>query len=1388
LVERWTGRFCRHDLEALVGSLLAALTTIIVTVLAAALAAPYILDWNQYRDMFEAQASKMVGRAVRVDGNVGLTILPIPEVRLRGVRIADERGDFKRPFAEVENFTMVLSLSPLFSGTIDAREIILDQPLIRFQLDGNGEGNWAAPGGGASSRDVVLQNVTIKDGIVEYRNAPDATATRIDQISGSFSADSLSGPFRFNGVGAIGRDKRELKFSASRAQRDNSMRLKASLGAASGGSLYQLDGELKNFGGAMQYTGPVLARLMMGGTSSVKKGQEAEAANGKAIELRAASTITLQDARLQDIALTVTENDRPQTFTGSAYAAWGEQPRLDLSVQTAFLDIDQMIGAKDGKSDPMAAVAALPQIFQGWAFEPRQGKITATVQQANLGGDVIEGLTFSAVHNREYWQVEKLEARLPGDAPLSIRGVLQPGEQIGFTGEFNLSGRYLSRMLRWAAPSLGAVDTGDAQNFTLKGGMTFADQRITFRRGSGELGSSSFSGDLAYDFSENSKLVLTLQSDRLDLRAVYGGNPFAADSPAEAHAAAEPDPKAVKTSLMDALRSVFKAKQSQITLRIAQLTMPDLEARDVRSVFRYENGTLDIRELNLATTDGLSVKADGALTNFDTSPNGAVNLAVNAPSTASLANLAKLFGLESFGSAAQRRMDALAPLRINGKLNGNSKDHLLNLTLAGNAAGSELTLNGRFDGEFSALSQARLDLNGTIANADGRRLIAQLAPEVPMTGDASRNGPGVLKISVLGALKGGLASKLELRTPEAEGRFEGQIAMADSAPWGMNGDLWLRAGQASTALSMLRLSPGGTPVSGELDLRAGISKQDNKFQVANVSLQIGGETISGSATVDTAGERPVANVDVRATSVMLPKLAAYLVDWDRKDISAGGDGNVLTGNVNPWPNQSFAFRSFSAMEGSLKVKAPALTLTDGLALANAQLDASLKNGTLTVETLKGQLYGGNFSGSGTLAAGDGKAVLKGQLKLDKADLARLTIASDGKPLAKAAGELRLAFNGEGFSPRGLLTVLQGKGRVKINKGTLFGLSPAVLGQAADAYLTEEIPQQQRLTARITRDLRPAAASIPFRGFIAPLVLKDGVIEVRRAAFKSADYKAAANLFVDLSTNRIDSEWNVAFRGKTKNPIEGMPPIRLVYAGALAGFTTLQPQLSTQEYERFLSMRRMDRDMERLEKLNRTPGALQPSITAAPRDPLPARPPASASPAVTPAAPQPPVSATVTAPVGLPTTPTEAIGPTRPTAAPGPTPAQPGLGWATGVEAAKEPPASDTGAATDARKPRAFNEDEIRRILEEQRKTEPQPASPPKGRATSQQGTGTSDLTYQTQTYSQSASDDTDADSAAQAERPAQTPVPPPPVKKGAAPAPQKPAPARQPQSIWDVFR
>jgi hypothetical protein len=320
-------------------------------------------------------------------------------------------------------------------------------------------------------------------------------------------------------------------------------------------------------------------------------------------------------------------------------------------------------------------------------------------------------------------------------------------------------------------------------------------------------------------------------------------------------------------------------------------------------------------------------------------------------------------------------------------------------------------------------------------------------------------------------------------------------------------------------------------------------------------------------------------------------------------------------------------------------------------------------------------------------------------------------------------------------------VLNGKGRVKINRGTLFGLSPAVLASAGDAYLMEEIPQQNRVTARIAKELRQPQGQMSFRGFIAPVVVKDGVLEISRVAFKSPDAMVAANLLVDLQMLKLDSEWSVSWRGKTK-AASSLPPVQMVFTGPVANFTALQPQLQTEAYERALSMQRMDRDMERLEKLNRAPppASQQPFRGGSPvaaQPPLVPNPPANALSAPTAATPDSAVQTQQTA------------APVQPVPPPAPT-----TGWSAGVEPAATPQPTqgqhNAGAANQqggangpSKAPRVF-EDEIRRILQDQQKGA-QPAQPPVGTQPRSHAPGEprSSLSYQAETNSLTAPETAD---------------------------------------------
>lgn len=1192
------------------GRLFAAITLIIVAAVAAALIVPRLVNWNDYRHVFETEAAKIFGRSVRIEGDVNLVILPKPVLSLRGVRIADEFGRFERPFAEVERFNMVLSLRALLGGTVEAKTLELDQPIVRLKVDGLGEGNWQSVrphNFNLPIRQVVLSQAEIKNGAIEFRRVRGTRALRVDRISGTLSAESLQGPYRFNGEAYVGREMRELHLSGD-TRGKSGLRLKGAIRSASGASLYQVDGNLQGLYGPLKYTGPIVARVALDKAAREASGSLAELMPGRALELRASSEITLEDVKLENIAFTLTQDNRPQSLSGSAFASWGDKPRLDIAVQSKRFDIDQLLrfnGQQETRPTPAAAIAALPKIFEGWPFTPKQGAIVAKIQQATLGGDGIEELDLSVFHDSGAWKIEKLTGRLPGDTDIDIKGMVPASDAFALSGEIKLTGRNLSRLLAWAAPSLGVVDAGNAPRFSLNSRVTFSAQRIAFIDAKGDLGDSTFSGDLVYDYGKASKLILALESKRLDLRNVFGdgdlastafggvGNkaaltpvpaPDASAAPGAPDAASPTTPAApAKSSLADVARTIFQARSTQVRVRVTQLLLPTMEARDVRSSLRYENGTLDISELNLATTDGLSIKANGRVTGFEKIPNGAINLSVDAPNAPSVFNLARLLGLESAGRISpttQKRMDAFAPLRIAGQLNASKKDRIFELKLKGKAAGSELTFSGRLDGEFTDLNTASLNISGAIGNTDGRRLIAQLAPDVPLDAKAPSSGAGALDVTVSGALKSGLKGRIDLRTSEAEGRFKGSI-MPLAEPWAFDGDLTIKAKQAATVLSMLRLSPGGTPVTGNIDLYTAIVKKGTRYDISSLDLRIGGETIGGKASIDVSGKRPIADINIGAQNIILPKLAAYLVDWQRKDISS--QLAEATSGKSVWPSQAFSFRAFESADGKLKMKADTMLLTDGLTLSKAEFQASLKDGALTVSKLDGKLYDGTFTGNGSLKSTNGRIALNGHVKLEDIDIAKLTTPSNGKPLFKSEGDLELAFAGEGFSPRGLITIATGKGKFNLTKGTLYGMSPTAIKNAADNYPEEKAANKKKhWSEQLTGKLRKGKLNIP--AISAPLTLQNGLLQVQDLKVEGKYYKADIDTTLDFTTFHLDSTWEVITSRKSKYG-EDLPPVRIVFAGPIANFTSLKPQIDHGELERFLSFKGTERKMERLEKLN-----------------------------------------------------------------------------------------------------------------------------------------------------------------------------------------------------------
>ena len=138
---------------------------------AALFAVPNFIDWNGYRGVFEEEASKVLGREVRVGGEVNLKLLPVPYVRFEKVRIANVSGQTGEPFVRAESFTMWLSGPALLRGVLEASEVELDKPVLSLAVDGKGGGNWTNIELKAGDlpfvpRNVSLRSVRLIDGAV----------------------------------------------------------------------------------------------------------------------------------------------------------------------------------------------------------------------------------------------------------------------------------------------------------------------------------------------------------------------------------------------------------------------------------------------------------------------------------------------------------------------------------------------------------------------------------------------------------------------------------------------------------------------------------------------------------------------------------------------------------------------------------------------------------------------------------------------------------------------------------------------------------------------------------------------------------------------------------------------------------------------------------------------------------------------------------------------------------------------------------------------------------------------------------------------------------------------------------------------------------------------
>lgn len=345
-------------------AILAVVAVLVVIVLAAPLLVP--------RDWLVAKLSEVVrdatGRPFAVEGDVSLSLIPTPRLMAEGIRF----GEGEAPLVRVGKLEAVVAAMPLLSGRVEVQRFVLVAPVANLRVDQNGVGNWQAvagkeqpapeggaepggaePGGTGGVPDLVLGEVRVEDGVVDYADARSGFAERVEDIDLDLKADDLQGPAALTGSAMVRGEKVGLDLTVAKVS-------ELIANASSPGSIKITGPVVASLEGTLSASPAGALRIELPEVASALRWLEVEAPAAAPMPKQLAlsgqlavaqAVVTLDGARLDSDLF---QGEGAFRFDGS-----GKRPKASGTFSTGVLDLAGLVPAQ-AKAEPAASPAPEP--------------------------------------------------------------------------------------------------------------------------------------------------------------------------------------------------------------------------------------------------------------------------------------------------------------------------------------------------------------------------------------------------------------------------------------------------------------------------------------------------------------------------------------------------------------------------------------------------------------------------------------------------------------------------------------------------------------------------------------------------------------------------------------------------------------------------------------------------------------------------------------------------------------------------------------------------------------------------------------------------------------------------------------------------------------------
>lgn len=188
---------------------------VLVVLLGGAVGAFFLsLDNDNYREQITKSAEQLLGRKMKINGDVSVTLLPTPRIVLSDVIIENRRGFGAQDLARIEKVEASVRFKSLLEHPLVVDKVTLKNADIFLQRNKEGKINWDFPFLKNSTKDFEkdafigrsvldlppqFKNIVLENASVSFLSDVSETRIKVDNINGDISSKSLMGPFVFNG-------------------------------------------------------------------------------------------------------------------------------------------------------------------------------------------------------------------------------------------------------------------------------------------------------------------------------------------------------------------------------------------------------------------------------------------------------------------------------------------------------------------------------------------------------------------------------------------------------------------------------------------------------------------------------------------------------------------------------------------------------------------------------------------------------------------------------------------------------------------------------------------------------------------------------------------------------------------------------------------------------------------------------------------------------------------------------------------------------------------------------------------------------------------------------------------------------------------------------------